>query len=43
MKRVLLLAVWLFCAGCADLPHFGIELGSQKVINCVPGSARSCD
>jgi len=43
MARVFLIALCLWCAGCADLPHFGVEVGSQKVQNCVPGSARSCE
>jgi len=38
MLRVLLLAFSLAAAACAERPVIGIELGSQKIQDCVPGS-----
>lgn len=33
----------LALGGCADRPVFGIELGSQRIQDCVPGSvSRPC-
>ncbi len=44
MLRAALLPLLLpVLAGCADRPVFGIELGSQRVQDCVPGSvSRPC-
>jgi hypothetical protein len=42
--RSVLLLLCLTCAACAERPVFGVELGSQKIQDCVPGSvSRPCN
>jgi hypothetical protein len=36
--RPVLLLLCLTCAACAERPVLGIELGTQKIQDCVPGS-----
>jgi hypothetical protein len=36
--RLLLLMLLLACAACAERPLFGIEIGTQTVKDCIPGS-----
>jgi len=44
MRLLLACLIALLCAGCAQRPIFGFELGSQRVQDCAPGNAsRSCD
>ena len=38
VSRKILLLLCLCCTACAERPMFGIELGSQRVQDCVPGS-----
>jgi hypothetical protein len=33
-----LLLLYLTCAACAERPVLGIEVGSQKIQDCIPGS-----
>ena len=43
MLRVLLLAFSLAIAACAERPLIGIEIGTQKIQDCIPGSvSRPC-
>ena len=43
MLRILMLAALLAAAGCAERPRIGVEVGSQRVQDCVPGSlSRPC-
>jgi hypothetical protein len=43
MPRILLLAAVLAIAACAERPRVDLELGSQRVQDCVPGSlSRPC-
>jgi hypothetical protein len=38
------LVACLACAACADRPVIGIEVGSQRIQDCVPGSvSRPCN
>ena len=42
-RRAALALLLCTVAACADRPVFGIELGSQRVQDCVPGSvSRPC-
>jgi hypothetical protein len=42
--RPILLVLVLACAACAQRPVIGIEIGSQRIQDCVPGSvSRPCD
>jgi hypothetical protein len=42
--RLTLLLLLLACTACADLLHGGIEFGSQRTQDCVPGSvSRPCN
>jgi hypothetical protein len=44
MRFLLVCLTGLACAACAEFPVFGIELGSQKIQDCVPGSvSRPCN
>jgi hypothetical protein len=41
--RFLSILLLLACAGCSQGPVFGIELGTQRIQDCEPGSAaRPC-
>jgi hypothetical protein len=38
------LLLLLACTACADLLHGGVEFGSQRIQDCVPGSvSRPCN
>jgi len=42
LRFVLLLC--LACTACAEQPVIGVELGTQKIQDCVPGSvSRPCN
>jgi len=44
VDRIFLLALCLCCAACAERPLIGVEVGSQKIQDCVPGSvSRPCN
>jgi hypothetical protein len=44
IARITACVLCLACAGCADRPLIGIELGSQRIQDCVPGSvSRPCN
>jgi len=36
--RYIVLLACLGCAACAERPVFGIEIGTQRIQDCVPGS-----
>ena len=36
--RLIVLLACLCCSSCAERPVFGIELGTQRIQDCVPGS-----
>jgi hypothetical protein len=39
-----MLFLYLTCSACAERPRIGIELGTQKIQDCVPGSvSRPCN
>jgi hypothetical protein len=42
--RLSLLLLLLACTACADLLHGGVEFGSQRIQDCIPGSvSRPCN
>jgi hypothetical protein len=44
VPRLLLLALVLAAAACAERPVIGIELGTQRIQDCIPGSvSRPCN
>jgi hypothetical protein len=38
LLRLLLVTLCLACASCAERPMFGVEIGTQTVKDCIPGS-----